>query len=102
MLFRSDAIERVAFECAQDLAADGVVYAEVRFAPELHTEAGLSLDDVVRAVLDGFARGSAGTNLTIYAILCAMRTAARSLNLSNAVAVMVYEAWRQLGFAGGA
>jgi tRNA (cytidine/uridine-2'-O-)-methyltransferase len=31
-----------------------------------------------------------------------MRTAARSLNLSNAVAVMVYEAWRQLGFAGGA
>ena len=35
-----DAIERVAVECAEDLAADGVVYAEVRFAPELHTEAG--------------------------------------------------------------
>ena len=35
----SDAIERVAFECAQDLAADGVVYAEVRMAPELCTEA---------------------------------------------------------------
>ena len=34
-----DAIERVAYECAADLAADGVVYAEVRFAPELHTEA---------------------------------------------------------------
>ena len=31
-----------------------------------------------------------------------MRTAARSLNLSNAVAVVVYEAWRQLGFTGGA
>ena len=38
---------RVAAECAEDLAADGVVYAEVRFAPELHTEGGLRLDDVV-------------------------------------------------------
>ena len=35
-----DAIERVAAECAEDLAADGVVYAEVRFAPEQHIEAG--------------------------------------------------------------
>ena len=52
-----DAIERVAYECAQDLAADGVVYAEVRFAPELHTDAGLSLDEVVEAVLAGFRRG---------------------------------------------
>ncbi|MFZ9422584.1 MAG: adenosine deaminase, partial [Ilumatobacteraceae bacterium] len=60
-----DAIERVAYECAQDLAADNVVYAEVRFAPELNTEAGLSLDEVVRAVLAGFRRGAAGTNLTI-------------------------------------
>src|SRR5215207_10798455 len=47
-----DAIERVAFECAQDLANDGVVYAEVRMAPELHVEHGRTLDDVVEAVLD--------------------------------------------------
>ncbi|MDP4973130.1 MAG: adenosine deaminase, partial [Ilumatobacteraceae bacterium] len=66
-----DAIERVAFECAQDLAADNVVYAEVRFAPELNTDAGLTLDEVVRAVLEGFRRGAAGTDLTIYTILCA-------------------------------
>ena len=78
-----DAIERVAFECAQDLADDGVVYAEVRFAPELHTEAGLTLDEVVDAVLDGFRRGSAGTDLTIYAICSAMRTAARSLEIAE-------------------
>ncbi len=78
-----DAIERVAYECAADLAADGVVYAEVRFAPELHTEAGLTLDEVVEAVLAGFARGSAGTSLTIYAILSAMRTAARSLAIAE-------------------
>ncbi len=78
-----DAIERVAFECAQDLAADGVVYAEVRMAPELCTEAGLTLDEVMQAIVDGFARGSAGTNLTIYAIATAMRTAARSLEIAE-------------------
>jgi adenosine deaminase len=78
-----DAIERVAYECATDLAADGVVYAEVRMAPELCTEAGLTLDEVMQAILDGFASGSAGTDLTIYAIATAMRTAARSLEIAE-------------------
>jgi adenosine deaminase len=78
-----DAVERVAFECAQDLAADGVVYAEVRMAPELCTEAGLRLDEVMQAILDGFAAGSAGTDLTIYAIATAMRTAARSQEIAE-------------------
>ena len=55
----ADALVRVAAECAEDLAADGVVYAEVRFAPELHVEAGLELDDVVEAVLEGFRQGTA-------------------------------------------
>src|ERR1700732_2427745 len=81
-----DALRRVAAECAADLAADGVVYAEVRFAPELHTERGLSLDEVVEAVLEGFRQGSAGhgsagqgRGIKVYALLTAMRTAARSL-----------------------
>src|SRR4051795_11836872 len=50
---------RVAKECALDLAADGVVYAEVRYAPEQHLERGLSLDQVVDVVNAGFAEGSA-------------------------------------------
>lgn len=78
-----EAIERVAFECAQDLAADGVVYAEVRFAPELHIEAGLTLQEVLDAVLAGFVRGSAGTELTIYTICSAMRTAALSREIAE-------------------
>jgi adenosine deaminase len=78
-----DAIERVSYECAVDLAADGVVYAEVRMAPELCTEEGLTLDEVVQAMLDGFRRGAAGTDLTIYLILSAMRTAARSLEIAE-------------------
>ena len=90
-----DAIVRVAAECAEDLAADGVVYAEVRFAPEQHIEAGLTLDEVVDAVLEGFRIGSAGTGLTIYAICSAMRTAARSLEIAE-LAVR----WRDAGVVG--
>jgi adenosine deaminase len=78
-----EALLRVAAECARDLAADGVVYAEVRFAPELHLSRGLSLDQVVEAVLEGFRRGSAGTPITVYALLTAMRTAARSLEIAE-------------------
>jgi adenosine deaminase len=78
-----DAIERVAAECARDLADDGVVYAEVRFAPELHIEAGLSLQEVLDAVLEGFARGAAGTDLTIYAICSGMRTAALTRDIAE-------------------
>src|SRR5690349_6683748 len=55
----ADALHRVAAECALDLAADGVVYAEVRFAPEQHLERDLTLAGVVEAVLAGFADGSA-------------------------------------------
>ena len=78
-----DALIRVAAECAEDLAADGVVYAEVRFAPELHVTKDLSLDQVVEAVLEGFRRGSRGRNITVYALLTAMRTAARSLEIAE-------------------
>jgi adenosine deaminase len=84
-----EALRRVAAECAVDLAADGIVYAEVRFAPELHTERGLSLGEVVEAVLDGFREGSAaaaatqGRKIAVYALLTAMRTAARSLEIAE-------------------
>ena len=78
-----DAIERVSHECAEDLAADGVVYAEVRMAPELCTGAGLTLDEAVEAMLAGFRSGSKGTDLTIYLICSAMRTAARSLEIAE-------------------
>ncbi len=84
------ALARVAAECAEDLAADGVVYAEVRFAPELHLERGLTLDEVVRAVLDGLREGErradrAGTPITVRVLLTAMRHAARSREIAELV-----------------
>ena len=78
-----DAVERVAAECAEDLAADGVVYAEVRMAPELLTDGGLSLDDAVTAMLDGFRRGSHDRPITIGLIVTAMRQAAKSVEIAE-------------------
>jgi adenosine deaminase len=78
-----DAIERVAAECAEDLAADGIVYAEVRMAPELLTDGGLSLDEVTTAMLDGFRSGSRGRPITIGLIITAMRQAARSVEIAE-------------------
>jgi adenosine deaminase len=83
-----EALARVAAECAEDLAADGVVYAEVRFAPEQHLEAGLGLEEVVEAVNDGFREGerrarAAGHRIRVGALLTAMRHAARSLEIAE-------------------
>ncbi|MBQ0904813.1 adenosine deaminase [Micromonospora sp. U21] len=82
------ALRRVARECALDLAADGVVYAEVRFAPEQHLEHDLSLDEVVEAVLAGFAEGTAqaveaGLSIRVGTLLTAMRHAARSQEIAE-------------------
>ncbi len=84
----TDALVRVAAECAEDLADDGVVYAEVRFAPERHVEQGLSLPAVVEAVLEGFRLGVAratdrGRRIRIGCLLTAMRHAARSREIAD-------------------
>lgn len=83
-----EALVRVAAECAEDLADDGVVYAEVRFAPELHTERDLAMEDVVEAVLEGFRAGSAraagrGRRIRVGCLLTAMRHAARSKEIAE-------------------
>jgi adenosine deaminase len=85
---RRQDLVRVARECAEDLAADGVVYAEVRYAPEQHLEAGLTLDEVVVAVQEGFAEGcaavaGAGRRIRIGTLLTAMRHAARSKEIAE-------------------
>ncbi|MHB2028064.1 MAG: adenosine deaminase [Acidimicrobiales bacterium] len=95
-----DHLERVAAECAIDLARDGVVYAEVRFAPEQHLRRGLTMDEVVRAVLDGVAAGSAtakheGFHITVRVLLSAMRQA----SLSESVAALAAK-YRDEGVCG--
>ncbi|MYS12020.1 adenosine deaminase [Streptomyces sp. SID6041] len=83
-----DALFRVAAECAVDLAEDGVVYAEVRYAPEQHLESGLTLEEVVEAVNEGFREGERqaranGHRIRVGALLTAMRHAARALEIAE-------------------
>jgi adenosine deaminase len=82
-----DALRRVAAECAADLAGDGVVYAEVRFAPELHTQNGLALEQVVEAVLEGLAQGGRDGDgrprIRVGLLLTAIRQAARSMEIAE-------------------
>ena len=85
-----DGLHRVASECVQDLAADGVVYAEVRYAPELHLVHGLLLEDVVEAVNAGFRDGEriaaeAGRRIRVTALLTAMRHAAKGTEIAELV-----------------
>jgi len=85
-----EAIIRVSRECAIDLARDGVVYAEVRGAPELFTEQGLSLDQVVEATLEGYKQGMAeaareGNKIRVESLLCGMRQNNRSQEAAAAV-----------------
>jgi adenosine deaminase len=82
------ALRRVAREAAEDLADDGVVYAEIRWAPEQHVEQGLSLEQVVEATLAGFREGEAaaasrGRPIRVGAIVTAMRHAARSSEIAK-------------------
>lgn len=94
------AIERVSFEAVEDLANDGVVYAEIRMAPELLQERGLSLDEIVEQMLLGFKRGEvemskAGKKIKVGLLLTAMRTAARSSEIAQ-LAIK----WRDRGVVG--
>jgi adenosine deaminase len=93
----ADALARVARECVEDLAADGVVYAEVRYAPEQHVSDGLTLDQVVAAVQAGFDAGTeaADGRIVVRQLLTAMRHQARSREIAE-LAV----AWRDRGVAG--
>ena len=81
-------LRRVAQECVEDLSADGVVYAEVRYAPEQHLRGALSLNQVVEAVRDGFAAGEAaardaGRPIVVRQLLTAMRHQARSREIAE-------------------
>ena len=94
------ALARVAREAVEDLAADGVVYAELRYAPEQHVEGDLTLDQVVAAVQEGLDRGvevarAAGHRIVVRQLLTAMRHQARSREIAE-LAV----AWRDRGVAG--
>ena len=87
---RAGDLRRIARECVEDLAADNVVYAEVRYAPEQHLSGGLSLQEVVDAVGEGLREGEeaaagSGRPIVVRQLLTAMRHQARSREIAELV-----------------
>ncbi len=94
VLQTAEALERVAHELCVDKAADGVDYLEVRWAPRLHLRAGLTVDQVIEAVL----RGLAGAPLPAAAIACAMRNHPMEANVALARRAGAYAGRGLVGF----
>ncbi|GAB3384808.1 adenosine deaminase [Humibacter soli] len=83
-----DGLARVAREFVLDLAADGVIYGEIRWAPEQHLARGLSLDHAVEAVQSGLDQGVAdvranGMSIRVGQLVTAMRHADRALEIAQ-------------------
>ncbi len=95
-----EGLTRVAREFVEDLAADGVIYGEVRWAPEQHLASGLTLEEVVEAVQDGIEEGEdaaeqAGRDIRVGQLITAMRHTDRSLEIAR----LAVE-WRERGAVG--
>jgi adenosine deaminase len=78
-----EALERVAYEQADDVSKDGVVYFETRFAPVFHTQKGLTHQQVVLAVLKGLERGRKDFGIASGLIICGMRNMDVSLEMAE-------------------
>jgi adenosine deaminase len=79
---------RVAQEFVEDLADDGVVYGEVRWAPEQHLQKGLTLDEVVEAIQAGLDAGvdavaESGRDIQVGQLITAMRHADRGQEIAE-------------------
>jgi adenosine deaminase len=93
-----EALERIAFEAVEDLSAQNIVYAEIRFAPILSTHKGLNLEAVVEAVIRGLKRGSEKTGMKFGLILCALRNMDAKISLETAELAVEYRKQGVVGF----
>jgi len=79
-----DALRRIAYELAEDAAAENVRYLEVRYGPVLHTEEGLSMDEVNDAVLAGLRDAEKAHGIKSSVIVCGLRDRYESASLAQA------------------
>lgn len=93
-----EALKRVAIEALEDLGAEQVVYAEIRFAPVLHTAKGMSMDEAVLAVLEGMDEGKRRTGISYGVILCALRNQDPAISVEVAKLAVAYRARGVVGF----
>ena len=93
-----DALERTAYEAIVDLAAEHVVYTEIRFAPVLHLAGRLNLEEVVSSVLRGLDKGRKKTGTSFGLILCAMRNQDPKISLDIAELAVAFSDRGVVGF----
>ena len=98
VLQTEEALERAAYESILDLAADRVVYVEIRFAPILHQQKGLNLESVVQSVLRGLERGRRKTGTRFGLILCALRNQDPAWSLAVAELAVAFSDRGVVGF----
>lgn len=94
----AEALERVAYEFMEDMAADNVVYAEVRFAPHFHIHGELGLDAVMTAVLKGLEKGKRDFGVHFGLIVCAMRNEHEELSIQLAELAVSFRNQGCVGF----
>ncbi len=93
-----ESLRRVAYECILDWKAQNIVYGEIRFAPVLHTNMGLTLDQIVGAVLAGLEQGKRDSGVHFGLILCAMRSQSPNVSLEIAKLAVAYRDRGVVGF----
>ena len=92
------ALARIAYEAILDAAAENIVYVELRFHPGFHTQRGLTLEDVMNAVLAGCARGERETGVQWGLLVCAMRSMDPAVSLEMAELAVAYRDKGVVGF----
>jgi adenosine deaminase len=93
-----DALDRIAFELAEDASRENVRYMEVRYSPMLHTTQGLKLTRVVEAVLDGLNRAAETYGIKSNVILCGIRNISAESSYQMAELCVAYKNRGVVGF----
>ena len=99
----AEALERIAYELAEDASREGVRYLEVRYAPVLNVRGGLSLGESVEAPLRGLARAERDHGIVGRVIVCSLRHLPPEVSLELAQLAVAYRRSGVVGFdlAGG-
>ncbi len=98
VLQTEEALSRAAFEVAEDSARENVRYLEVRYAPILHTNRGLRLDQIVQAVLDGMQRAEREYDIRTGLIICGIRNMTPETSLRIAELAVAFKNRGVVGF----
>ncbi len=98
VLQTKEALERVAYELAEDAAKENIRYMEVRYSPILHIQKGLSLSLISDAVLNGLRKAEKAFNIKTYVIICGIRNMDPDTSLRLAELAVAYKNKGVIGF----